>query len=324
LANSLKAIKQSLAKAKLCLNANCAANQISIDHQLDLTMTNKTIKIDFKQTIITQATTLADRHALYVDQFVTRANDELYAILAEVMALYEQVQASPDQAKLIKHIRQHLRDVHSIKTQANTKTTALIAKLVTRASRKTAHVYSRVLEVAIAAGVNSADLVDFIKLKGGIDKVRLAVCNAALTKQQQAQAKALQLALKQQLENKSKIGAVTFQTSTTLPHACDVEFTHVLCQFNTKTGQHEIISIMYPSSTLETMAMDQYLLMLSVATTSDHDQNFYALCKENGLNMDLMHRWMRVNEIASAGHARLELQQLKSTLPREADQRKAA
>jgi hypothetical protein len=126
------------------------------------------------------------------------------------------------------------------------------------------------------------------------------------------------------LENKSKIGAVTFQTSTTLPHACDVKFTHVLCQFNTQTGQHEIISIMYPSSTLETMAMDQYLLMLCVAASSDHDQNFYAMCKENGLNMDLVHRWMRANSIASAADARQVLQQLKNTPANVADQRKAA
>jgi hypothetical protein len=269
---------------------------------------------------------LADRHALYVDQFVTRANDELYAILAEVMALYEQVQASPDQAKLIKHIRQHLRDSHSIKTQANTKTTALVAKLVTRASRKTAHVYSRVLEVAIAAGVNSADLVNFIKLKGGIDKVRLAVGNSALTKQQQTQAKALQLTLRSQLQRNKMVGSVEFSAGSTIPHACDVKFTHVLCQFNTKTGQHEVVSVMYPNSTLETMAMDQYLLMLSVAATSDHDQNqdFYAMCKENGLDMDLVHRWMRANSIASAADARLELQQLKNALPRVADPRKAA
>jgi hypothetical protein len=80
---------------------------------------------------------------------------------------------------------------------------------------------------------------------------------------------------------------------------------------------------MYPSSTLENMAIDQYLLMLSVAAASDHDQDFYTMCKENGLNMDLMHRWMRVNEIASAADARQVLQQLKSTHAHMADQRKA-
>jgi hypothetical protein len=287
-------------------------------------MTNKTIKIDFKHTIITQATTLADRHALYVDQFVTRANDELYAILAEVMALYEQVQASPDHAKLIKHIRQHLREVHSIKTQANTKTTALVAKLVTRASRKTAHVYSRVLEVAIAAGVNSAGLVEFIKLKGGIEKVRLAVGNAALTKQQLAQTKALVGSVSLHLQKHAQLGGVSFANRSTLPYACDVKFTHVLCQFNTQTGQHEIVSVMYPNATLENMAMDQYLLMLSVAAGSDHEHDFRATCKANGLDMGLVHRWMRANSIASADHARQVLQQLKSTPANVADQRKAA
>jgi hypothetical protein len=40
--------------------------------------------------------------------------------------------------------------------------------------------------------------------------------------------------------------------------------------------------------------------------------------------MDLVHRWMRANSIASAEHARQVLQQLKSTHAHIADQRKAA
>jgi hypothetical protein len=42
------------------------------------------------------------------------------------------------------------------------------------------------------------------------------------------------------------------------------------------------------------------------------------------LNIDLVHRWMRANSIASAADARQVLQQLKSTPANVADQRKAA
>ena len=42
-------------------------------------------KIDINQTIITHADLLAQRHQDYVSEFVTRANGELYAILAEIL-----------------------------------------------------------------------------------------------------------------------------------------------------------------------------------------------------------------------------------------------
>lgn len=267
-------------------------------------MTNKTIKIDFKQTIITQATTLAERHASYVDQFVSRANVELYAILAEIMALYEQVQASPERSKVIKHIRQHLRDNLSIKTQANTKTTALVTKLVTQASRKTAHVYSRVLEAAEANGIGSAGLADWIASQGGIDKVRMAVHSKETVAEQKAFIKNMHKALRHQLTTQSAVGQVNFSCSNNLPGACDVAFTHVLCRFNDTTEQYEIVSVMYPSSTLEAKALGEHMIMLGAAAVSDQDQRFHAYCKEYGLNMDMIFRWMHSNGIADASAAR--------------------
>ena len=100
-------------------------------------MRTKTIKLDITQAIITHADLLAERHASYVSEFVTRANSELYAILAEILTLHEQVEASKQRDKLIKKMRTRLKDQHKIKTQANTTTTALVTKYVTRASRKT-------------------------------------------------------------------------------------------------------------------------------------------------------------------------------------------
>jgi len=58
----------------------------------------KNIKNDIKHTIFTHADLLAERHADYVYEFVTRANDELYAILAELLALYEKIESLLDNA----------------------------------------------------------------------------------------------------------------------------------------------------------------------------------------------------------------------------------
>lgn len=267
-------------------------------------MKTKTTKIDINQAIITHAESLAQRHASYVNEFVTRANTELYEILAEIHKLYEQVDGSKQRDKLVKKIRQCLKSSHNIKTQVNTKTTTLVVKLVTRANRKTSHVYSRVLEVAIAAGVKSDGLVEFIKLKGGIDKVRMAVDCAETVAQANATAKHLRQQLRSELNNIQGIGKADFSAiSHTLPHACDVDFEHLLCRFNNETKAYEIVAIMYPNSTFETLAMDGYLTALDVACVSDKNQ-FYDKCKSSGLNMDILLRWMAANNIESADAAR--------------------
>ena len=142
------------------------------------------MKIDNKHTIFTHADLLAERHADYVNEFVTRANDELYAILAELLALYEQIELLNQKEKFIKQMRKTLREEYKIKTQANTKTSSLVVRYVTRSSRKTAHVYGRVLDVAVSEGITSATLVEYIKAKGGIDRVRKTV-DSAETKQLQ-------------------------------------------------------------------------------------------------------------------------------------------
>jgi hypothetical protein len=52
------------------------------------------------------------------------------------------------------------------------------------------------------------------------------------------------------------------------------------------------------------MAMAEYLTMLEVASISNDHTLFYQHCKERGLNMDLMHRWMATNGIANSTAAR--------------------
>ena len=275
-------------------------------------MKTKTIKIDINQAIITRADSLAQRHASYVSEFVTRANSELYAILAEIHKLHEQLEASKQRDHLVKKIRAKLKEQHKIKTQANTPTTALITKYVTRASRKTAHVYSRVLQVAIANGVTSAGLVAYIQRRGGIDKVRMSVNSAEAIKQANLTTKSYQQQLRLQLSHKSAVGSLDLgAVKHTLPCASDVAFYHLLCRFNHLTKTHEIVAVMYPSSALETQAMDEYLTMLDLAAVSDKN-TFYDKCKELGVNMDILLRWMVANNIDNADTARVMAKSLFS------------
>ena len=52
--------------------------------------------------------------------------------------------------------------------------------------------YGKVLDIAIADGITSDGLVDYIKSKGGIDKVRKAVVSAETAQQHKAEETALQ------------------------------------------------------------------------------------------------------------------------------------
>jgi hypothetical protein len=270
-------------------------------------MKTKQTKIDINHTIITHADLLAQRHASYVSEFVTRANSELYAILAEILKLHEMITTSAKKERLVKQMRRLLKDNYNIKTQTNTTTTSLVVKYVTRASRKTAHVYGKVLDIAIGDGITSDGLVDYIKDKGGIDKVRKAVVSAETARQQQQEQTALETALKQHLANLAEPIAtlkLPDKPFSIFPGALDVAFYHLLCEFNLKTNQYEIVAVMYPNCKLESQSMDNYLFMLGVAASSDTNQ-FYHLCKQFGLNMDLIHRWMKANNIADAAYARL-------------------
>jgi hypothetical protein len=276
-------------------------------------MMKKTVKVDINHTIITHADLLAQRHEDYVNEFVTRANNELYCILAELLELHEKLVASPHKDKLIKQMRKILKEKYGLKTQTNTKTTSLVVKYVTRASRKTAHVYGRVLDVAITNGISSAGLIDFIKSNGGIDKVRLAVASKETQQHLKSVEAHLQKELCSTLVAKHGIGNALFTGTKTLPHAKDVSFTHMLCTFNHKTQKHEIVGVMYPSCSLESLAMAEYLTMLDVAAISDDGTLFYQRCKEKGLNMDLIHRWMAVNNIADASAAKCLIADLSTS-----------
>ena len=179
------------------------------------------------------------------------------------------------------------------------------------------------LEVAIFEGVSSANLVEYIKAKGGIDRVRKAVDNAETKQMHKKREKLLHEKLTRQLQQNPTLGNVQFNqvTSTNLPHASDVVFMHLLCTFNHRSNQHEIVSVLYPNSALEAQALGTHLTLLEVASHSNNDVKFQQLCKERGLNMDITHRWMKSNNTPSANDALNIVQAIKNTKLGKTDSR---
>ena len=116
--------------------------------------------------------TLAIKHEHYVEKYVTKANEDLYALLGEILAFAEDVLANKNQDKIVKEMRNELSNSYNIKTQRNSTPLTVIVRYVTRTSRKNALIYSQVLNKAIASNITSAQLPSYIKTKGGINKIR--------------------------------------------------------------------------------------------------------------------------------------------------------
>lgn len=115
---------------------------------------------------------LAIKHENYVAQYVTKANEDLYLLLGEILIFAEQILATSNAKHIVKEMRSELRYTHKIKTQKNSTDLAIIVRFVTRTSRKNALVYSQVLAKAINLNIKSTELAQYIKANGGINKIR--------------------------------------------------------------------------------------------------------------------------------------------------------
>lgn len=253
--------------------------------------------------IVAQANFLNRQHDEFVAQFVTRANDELYVLLAEMMVVCEEIWNSGCEEFLIKNLRQLLREQWNIKTQKNTSTTTLVVKYITRGIRQVVHGYAKVIDAAKVAGVSSCGLVEYIKSKGGIDAVRKSVVCAAEKNQTSKQQQKVLANLTQMLRAKDPLGELSLSnTRNRFAAICsDVEFSLSLSMV--KDGKEQVIASIYPSSTILGQCLDLYVKCLHAVASDDGTGKFHSICKDYGLNMDVVHRWMRDNNVSGSSEA---------------------
>jgi hypothetical protein len=162
------------------------------------------------------------------------------------------------------------------------------------------------------AGISEADLPTYITANGGVDKCGKVITSSDAKREHTEYHKKLRAAATYQLSTQQALGKVTFnsQVMPTLPAAADVSFIHGLIRRNHLTGELELVSTLYPSSEIEEKALYLQLLCCRAAATRKHN-DMYSFCKENGLNVDIMHRWMASNNIANAEIARQRMAELK-------------
>ena len=152
---------------------------------LDLNQYLNAVKVS--KTLIAQADDLALEHERFHTNYVIAGRMALYALLGKIYELVLKVECSSDCDFFVEQMRKNLKSKHSIRTQENSSTAAIVIRYVTRADRKTAHVYARAIEAAKASQVPAVGFSDYVDEQGGVEKIR---SNQAQNGKPSAQARA--------------------------------------------------------------------------------------------------------------------------------------
>lgn len=131
---------------------------------------NQTLIIS--KTLIGQADDLAQEHEHFHDYYIVAGRKALYELLGKIYALSEQLNATVDRDEQVDLMRSTLASQYGIRTQENTSDTTVLVRYITRADRKTAHVYSRAIEAARANAIPSADFAGYVEKAGGVERIR--------------------------------------------------------------------------------------------------------------------------------------------------------
>ena len=137
-----------------------------------MTATLSTVK-----TLIAQADDIAAAHEQFNTQYVIGGRMALYTLIGDMLRVVNSFEAAVDRQDLLKIIKQRLRGEFGIKVQKNSGDIAVLVRYMTRADRKTAHVYTRVIEAAKLNAVTPEQLPTFIEGAGGVERIRALGAN---------------------------------------------------------------------------------------------------------------------------------------------------
>ncbi len=251
---------------------------------------NKTLVLS----LIAEADVVAKEHESYHEQYVVSAIEVLYKLLANMLQVCLDVEASGESARVVKEMRSKLKSDYGIKTQANSRASSIVVRYIVRSSRRTAHVYGRVIEVAMANKITAEQLSDFIRDRGGIEEIRLSGRNAEEKKAESDKWANARDALTGLLYKREPIGKVVLNNNMRLPYASNVAFSYLICNKNINTGEIDVLGAVYPSSDIETRALNLFAIN-SIAMQHNGTNKFYQLCNQFGLNQDMLIDWIKAN-----------------------------
>ena len=273
--------------------------------------------INKKQNLIEKANNLVARYNEYksdMAMYVRKSNAELYKLLGSMMQMCLEIDAHKERNEVLRELRAKLKNERGIGTQVNSKTAAIVAKYVTGATRKTAHVYARVIDTAMAAGVKAEELVAFIENAGGIDKVRQQTAKAVAQKKERKEYFDGQIAFaRKELRKRAALGVLQTQSGKrmNLRGYKGAEFTYAVCRKNAE-GKLEVVATLAQDEKLEEYALRCFASNWELAEfeRANDSNDFIDKCKEYGANSNVVQWWMEDNGIANS----FEIKKMKKKL----------
>ena len=121
--------------------------------------------------LMKELTDLNSRHRKWEDQLRVK-NDELYGMLADTMRIVTDVRSDGTENTIEKILKQ-CEISYTNKTSLEMK----VVKLALTQNSKRASSYAKVFIAAQDAGIDADGLKDWIDEKGGIEKIRLSLCD---------------------------------------------------------------------------------------------------------------------------------------------------
>lgn len=123
---------------------------------------------------LTKGSKIADKYEAAESGQVTfkdNSRQATYGLLVELLAFVEELDKRTDLSDVLAAMKLQLWNNWKLKTQENTSDLGVIVKYITRTKRKNAHMYARVLEEARKEKATSANLLSYIDVRGGINKI---------------------------------------------------------------------------------------------------------------------------------------------------------
>lgn len=183
------------------------------------------------KSLIDQADDLALEHEHFNTQYVIGGRVALYALLQKIYELALKLENSPDQTFLIQQMRKHLKDKHGIRTQENSSPTSIVVRYITKADRKTAHVYAKAIEAAIATNVPALEFSDYVEEQGGVEKIRASNAKTPnKSKHSLLNTLDVQCDVLDYLDSKSEFPLASFELKVAVKELQDQEFEVFVCR----------------------------------------------------------------------------------------------
>lgn len=147
-----------------------------------------------------------------------RSNKMLYAVLAEIYALYKKMEEGNCVDEAVKEMRATLRE-RGQRVQSNSQVFTILIRYVFDCDRQRAYNYAKVLEAAQAREIAAEDMADFIAQNNGVEALKRSQVEAdSQTQAKEGQSNALkeqliaaQVAVRTQLESMQARGTVTLE-----------------------------------------------------------------------------------------------------------------